>query len=316
MKTAPCVIGIVTWNNLRFLPGLKANLAGLAVRPLKILIYDNGSTDGSAAWVRENWPEAALFTGSENLGFAEANNQLIEAGFADRAVTAYLALNSDALLEPDFFETVMPSLESAQKTGAVQPLVLRLDDSMKPTGKIDTTGIIWNPHDGLFLDRHAGEPVEHAPQMTGPVFGPNAAVAVYSRECLESVWEPHGWFDRRFFAYYEDVDLAWRMRRAGWETVFIPSAKAYHRRYGSSRSGQEQEKLLYRNRLWLHLKNEGRPPLGSLRAVAREVACVGRAFTTRPYLKSALEERFSRYREFSGEFDPASPKINLSEFAS
>ncbi len=315
MNTAPCVIGIVTWNNFRFLSGLRKTVNSLTITPVKTVIYDNGSTDNSVEWLKTHWPEATLIAGQENLGFAEGHNRLIELAFRAPAATSYVALNSDALLAPDFLEKALPGLDPASRIGAVQPLVLRLDDNMRPTGVIDTTGIAFDVRNRLFVDRHENTSPSMRDEIPGPVFGPSAAVAVYHRDYLEAVKDSvNGYFDRRFFAYYEDVDLAWRARRKGWKAVFIPSAKAYHRRYGSTRSQPEQEKLVYRNRLWLHLKNEGRPPVNSIRAAARELAALARSVTTRSYLRPAVGERFSRYGEFLKDYDPALPKINPSEF--
>ncbi len=310
----PCAVGIVLWNNRRFLPGLRENLKALTFSPVKTVIYDNGSTDGCAEWVEKEWPEAHLIRSASNLGFAEGHNQLMEAAFGKFGAEAYLALNSDALLAPDFLENALPSLDPARRIGAVQPLVLRLDDSMKPTGKVDTTGIAWDAAEGLFLDRGEGEPEGPRHETPGPVFGPSGAVALYHRDYLEAAKDPgHGYYDRRFFAYYEDVDLAWRAQRKGWRAVYVPAAKAYHRRYGSGQA-PAVESLLYRNRWWLHLKNTGRPPVVSAKSAAREAAAALRSLTTRRYLRQALVERFARTGEMRSAYDPGLETIDLREF--
>lgn len=314
-ETVPCAVGIAIWNNRSLLPGLKQNLSALSTQPRLVLLFDNGSNDDSAGWIAQNWPEAALLKSPVNTGFAEAHNRLIEAAFANPEITAYLALNSDALLDPDFFKSAFSALDPEMKMGAVQPLVLQLDETMKPTGRIDTTGIGFNARTGLFIDRHRGEPPGAAHQTAGPVFGPSGAVALYHRDWLAAVKDPeHGYFDRRFFAYYEDVDISWRARRLGWNAVFIPGAKAYHQRYGSLGARPEQEKLLYRNRLWLHLKNEGWGSLLAPKLAGRELLNLLRAATTRPWLRDVLAEKFRTAVEIGREYDPELEKIDPRDY--
>lgn len=314
---APWAVGVVLWNNRDLLPALRDNLRALSPRPAAILVLDNGSADGSADWVGANWPEANLTRSKENLGFAEGHNRLIAEALSDSRILGYLALNSDALLENDFLEIAPASLNPNQRIGSLQPLVRRLDANMQRTNLIDTTGIGFNAHEGLFLDRHAGEefdPARH--EIPGEVFGCSGAVALYHRTLLEEVHElATGYFDRRFFAYYEDVDLAWRAQRHGWRCVYEPRARAWHRRYGSMRSSPQQEKLLYRNRLWLHAKNEGGRALTSPKQILREGANLLRAITTRRYLWYVLPERFREAANLRKEFDRSLPRINLRDFS-
>jgi GT2 family glycosyltransferase len=84
------------------------------------------------------------------------------------------------------------------------------------------------------------------------VFGPCAGAALYRREMLDKV----GWFDEDFFAYLEDVDLAWRARRAGWRCLYVPRARVLHRHSATGREGSPFKSYhLGRNKVWLVLKN-------------------------------------------------------------
>lgn len=311
---APHAIGVVLWNNRSLLEGLRANLRAMDPLPARVLVWDNGSEDGCARWVRENWGEAELIAHRKNAGFAAAHNGLIDRALEDAAIEGYLALNSDALLEKDFLDRASAALDLKQLMGAVQPLVRRLDEHMAQTELIDTTGICFDAHEGLFRDRDAGRAFAALHRARGEVFGPSGAVALYSRALLEDVKESTGYFDERFFAYYEDVDLAWRARRKGWRTIYAPEAVSWHRRYGSLRSSPAQEKLLYRNRLWLHAKNERGWALASTRQFAREAFNLVRAFTTRRYLREVLFERYQVAAQMRRDYDPGSEQVNPRDF--
>jgi GT2 family glycosyltransferase len=115
---------------------------------------------------------------------------------------------------------------------------------------------------GIATERLTGAPVALAAEPA-EVFGPSACFALYRAEMLAQV----GGFDERFFAYLEDVDVAWRAQAAGWSCVYEPTAIAYHR--GSSSSGHASAMkyfLVGRNRMWLLARNATRRQL--LRAVA------------------------------------------------
>ena len=311
---APYAVGVVLWNNRPLLEGLRAGLRALDPLPARVLLWDNGSNDGCARWARENWAEAELITHPENAGFAAAHNALIDRALEDPAIEGYLALNSDALLEKHFLAKAGGALDPAARIGAVQPLVRRLDADMKQTELIDTTGICFDAREGLFLDRDAGRAFATLHRPRGEVFGPSGAVALYHRALLEDIREATGYFDERFFAYYEDVDLAWRARRKGWRARYAPEAVCWHRRYGSMRSSPAQEKLLYRNRLWLHAKNERGWALASPRQAAREAWNLARALTARPYLREVLSERYRLAARMRRDYDPGGKRVDLSEF--
>ena len=310
----PYAVGIVLWNNRPLLEGLRRSVRALDPAPAQVLLWDNGSEDGSVEWIRENWTEAAFTAHGRNSGFSPGHNALINWAFQDREIEGYLALNSDALLEPDFFAQADRVLNAAEGIGAVQPLVRRLDENMERTPLLDTTGICFDKREGLFLDRDAGREFASLKRASGEVFGPSGAVALYHRKLLEDVRDPTGYFDERFFAYYEDVDLAWRAQRKGWRAMYAPKAVAWHRRYGSMRSSPEQEKLLYRNRLWLHAKNDGGWALTSMRQAAREALNVARAFSTRPYLREVIFHRYRLAAELRRGYDRSGKRVNPRDF--
>ena len=118
---------------------------------------------------------------------------------------------------------------------------------------LDPVGIAWDRLGGLPDDPGEREPVE--------VFGPCAGAALYRRAMLEQI----GLFDEDFFAYLEDVDLAWRARLAGWRCLYAPAARVYHAHSATGVEGSPfKSRLLARNKVWLIAKNYG--PNGCLLA--------------------------------------------------
>jgi GT2 family glycosyltransferase len=115
---------------------------------------------------------------------------------------------------------------------------------------LDAVGFAWDRRGGELDDRLETEPVE--------VFGPCAGAALYRRAMLDEI----GLFDEDFFAYLEDVDLAWRARLAGWRCLYVPAARVYHIHSATAVEGSPfKNRLLGRNKVWLIAKNYPMPQL-------------------------------------------------------
>jgi GT2 family glycosyltransferase len=109
---------------------------------------------------------------------------------------------------------------------------------------IDRAAIAWDRRGGEPEDGRETEPVE--------VFGACAGAALYRREMLQEV----GRFDEAFFAYLEDVDLAWRAQRMGWHCLYVPAAHVLHRHSATGQEGSPFKSFhLGRNKVWLVVKN-------------------------------------------------------------
>lgn len=128
---------------------------------------------------------------------------------------------------------------------------------MAPPSLIDSAGIEID-RAGFAWNRYNGQPEELDEREPYEVFGPSAAAALYRREMLDDV----GLFDEGFFAYYEDVDLAWRARLRGWRCLYVPTARVYHVHSATSGHGSPfKQYYLTRNKLWTTLKNYPAPAL-------------------------------------------------------
>ena len=234
---------IVSWNGRRLLERCLPLALAQDYGDYEVVVVDNGSTDGTAGWVASAYPSVRLIRCEHNLGFAEGNNVAIRATESAHVAT----LNNDAEPSAGWLPTLVRVVESSPDVGSCASRMLRADAPgvVDACGlEVDRAGIAWN--------RRSGEP-DRADEVTPyEVFGPCAGAALYRREMLDRV----GLFDSDYFAYYEDADLAWRARRAGWRCMYVPAARVLHRHSSTGREGSPFKGYhLGRNKTWTLLKN-------------------------------------------------------------
>lgn len=217
-----CIV-IPNWNGKDH---LAACLESLQKQSLvsHIIVVDNGSSDGSAEFVKKHFPDVDLLRNSKNLGFAGGVNVGIR--HAIKLSAKYVALfNNDAVAEKDWLKRLVACLDKDEVVGIATPKLLTADGK-----KLDSTGdyyTVW----GLPYPRGRGETeIDRYDDMTD-VFAASGGASLYRVAMLEAV----GLFDEAFFAYYEDVDLSFRAQLAGWKVKFVPEAMAYHQIGGTSK---------------------------------------------------------------------------------
>ncbi|MBK8293800.1 MAG: glycosyltransferase family 2 protein [Solirubrobacterales bacterium] len=182
----------------------------------EVVVVDNGSTDGSQDMIKADFPECRLIELGQNLGFGRALNQAI----SEVGDGPILLLNNDVVLEPEFVAEILATAES---TGAAMVASVLLQS--EAPGLIDSAGIIADEETLMAFDFLEGRPVAIAAEVGGPL-GPSGGAALYDRAAFESV----GGFDQQIFAYYEDLDLALRMRIAGFTCALSSGARGIHAR--------------------------------------------------------------------------------------
>ncbi|WP_338115845.1 glycosyltransferase family 2 protein [Paenibacillus monticola] len=231
----------------------------------QIVVVDNASGDGcvekvrafynkleaaSAPSVEVNCPSFLLLPNPTNTGFAPAHNQAIDATKSDYC----LILNPDLTLAPDYVSRLVARMEANPLIGsATGKLLLKADPQL-----VDSTGLRMNKARRAF-DRGAGELAVNW-QQSGPVFGVSGAAAMYSRRLIDDVSVDGEFFDGDFFAYKEDVDVAWRAQLLGWQGYYDAEAIGYHER-GWKTSGRDSKpmfirRISYINRYKMIYKNE------------------------------------------------------------
>lgn len=201
---------IVTWRSghrvLSCLERLEAQ-----GRPHAVWLVDNASGDGTVAAVRERFPDVRVLETGSNLGFGGAVNAGVAAGGAE----AIVLVNDDVELEDGALAALVAPLADDPGVGMVAGLT-----TMPGSGLVDGFGVEVDVTLAPY-NRLRGESVGPA---EGVLLGPSGALAAYRRDAFEAV----GGFDRRIFAYGEDVDLALRIRLAGWRAVAVAESRGVH----------------------------------------------------------------------------------------
>jgi hypothetical protein len=214
----------------------------------EVLVVDNASPDGAGEHVAKGYPEVALLRSPRNVGFAGGTNLGLRAARGALLVT----LNQDAVAEPRFLEEIARGVDLERRVGMVASKMLFLHDPRL----LNSTGIALT-RDFYARDRGHGERDEGQWEAPGEVFGPCGGAGLYARALLDDV----GLFDERFFCYFEDVDLAWRARLAGWQCAYAPRAvvRHAHRSAQGTREGLPPQVRWWceRNRVWAVAKNAG-----------------------------------------------------------
>jgi GT2 family glycosyltransferase len=180
----------------------------------RVILADNASSDGTPRKVREQFPDVHLVELSENRGFAAACNAGVAAGRGDIVVL----LNNDVDADAEFLEWVVEPLLADVQVGSVAPLLLRPGRHL-----IDSVGLAADPTLAGF-PRLQGRPVHDAAEPHPILLGPSGGAAAYRRRA----WEEAGGLDEAIFIYQEDLDLALRLRQAGWGAVAAPTAIGVH----------------------------------------------------------------------------------------
>ena len=220
--------------------------------PEQIIIIDNASTDRTCERIVPFLDQVQLVCNSENIGFAAAHNQALH--LAPHDCSFHLVLNPDVILHPDYLHELMQFARRHPKAGSLTGLLLSGSNS----GKVDSAGLRINRGRRAF-DRGQGEP---ALSYSTPceVFGVSGAAALYRRDMMEEISCEGQFFDEAFFAYKEDVDVAWRARLAGWTAYCVPSANALHERgWKQGERGQRTLKIRrhsFENRYRMMIKND------------------------------------------------------------
>ncbi|HYP47311.1 MAG TPA: glycosyltransferase, partial [Thermoleophilaceae bacterium] len=231
----------------------------------EVVVVDNGSGDDSVELVRERFPAVKLVELKSNEGFAGG----MAAGIAAARGQWLAVFNNDTTIEPDAVSRLLAAARSQPRVGAVAAQMRFADrrDVLNSAGlELDRLGIA--------ADRLVGTKVdENQPLEPYEVFGATGGAALFSMEMLEEV----GGFDETFFAFFEDVDLAWRARAHGWRALYAPGAVVYHHHSATARHGSPAKLFLVgRNRLRTLAKNATRGQLlrNAPRMVLYDVAYV------------------------------------------
>lgn len=232
---------IPNYNGLSFMEPCFESLKEQTVRDFKVLVVDNGSTDGSVEWLKEHRIPSIFL--KENTGFSGAVNTGIRA-----ADTPYvLLLNNDTRVEPGFVAAMERAMDQSPKIFSVSSRMIQ----MYHPELLDDAGDMYSIL-GWAYQRGVGRSSELY-QKSCRVFSACAGAAIYRRAVFDEI----GLFDELHFAYLEDIDVGWRAKLYGYDNVYCPDAAVYH--VGSGTSGSRYNsfkvRLAARNCIYLNYKN-------------------------------------------------------------
>lgn len=181
----------------------------------RVIVVDNGSSDGSAEHVRASWPAVEVLDIPENIGVAAALNRAVSATRSELLAL----LNNDIELEPDWLEQLVATLDAHPPAASASGKLLRFHDR----STIDAAGdlMLWS---GAVINRGHGMLDEGQFDAEEAVFAACAGAALYRRSAFQVV----GAFDESFFAYLEDIDWGVRAQLAGFESRYVGAAVGYH----------------------------------------------------------------------------------------
>jgi GT2 family glycosyltransferase len=251
----PIALILLNWNTPQFTSNAITSLLQHC-NPLlfDIIVADNGSTDGSLSILQQSFSGLIYLDNQENLGFAEGNNMAVEYSISKGYIYSLL-INNDTEVDQDVVTGLFDHLEAYPKAAAVQPAIYWMHQKQ----------VIWN---GLGLYN----------PITGKIYNNKkiqSVTAFHQAEWLtgccmllrNSVLKQTGAFNKAYFLYYEDVELSFRIRKAGHELHYLPGLKIYHEAGASSQlSSKAKEGTLSpvihyyvnRNHIWF-LRQYGNP---------------------------------------------------------
>ncbi|MBI4863972.1 MAG: glycosyltransferase family 2 protein [Candidatus Riflebacteria bacterium] len=220
-------VAVVTFNSIHDLPACLDSLREGGTGRVRTVVVDNASTDGTAELVRHGYPAVELEENRVNRGYGAALNQVLRT-----TRTPYLLLtNADVVYRPGSVARLVETLQREPRVGLIGPM-LEGDDGV-PVSPARAFPSVTLELAELFLAHRLWprNPVHHGffqPGRPGYVVG---AVLVARTRALEEV----GGFDERYWLYFEETDLAWRLARAGWDVAVCPEATVVHHGGGSAR---------------------------------------------------------------------------------
>jgi len=224
MSKKPLVYIItINWNGINDTIECLESLKKITYKNYKIILVDNNSKDNQAEKLKKQFPYIKLVKNSENTGFCIANNQGMELALKDKADYALL-LNNDTTVAPDFLDILIDYSEKHQNIGITSPKILWYNSNLILSMGGNISYLL--PKRTLI---GKGKKSTMFKKNIEPDFVSGCALLIKS-EVIEKI----GMLDPVFFAYYEDVDISYRARRAGYKIVVLPKSVIWHKKSAST----------------------------------------------------------------------------------
>ena len=241
---------ILNWNGQHFLQKYLPSVLSSTYKNVQIIVADNASTDNSIQYLKEHFPTIKIIINPTNEGFAKGYNTALKQVSADY----FVLLNSDVEVRPNWIEPIITLMESDKTIAACQPKIL--DEKNKTLfeyagacgGWIDIFGYPFAR--GRVLEKIEADNGQYDNAI--PCFWASGAAMFVKAHVYNLV----GGLDEYFFAHQEEIDLCWRMQRAGYKIYIQPASVVYHVGGGTLPKGNSKKTYLnFRNNLIMLFKN-------------------------------------------------------------
>ncbi len=239
MKTPRVAVIIVSYNGLPIVQECLPSVVQTKWDNLQIVFVDNHSSDDSAAWVNEQFSDIQVISNPDNWLFSRANNEAIRQIECDYVVL----LNNDVAVSDDWLAPLIMYAEASSRVAALQPKILQF----KRREHFEYAGACGGFLDRLGYPLARGRIFEHTEEDSGQYDTPakidwaSGAALLLRRSALDKV----GLLDEFFGLHMEEIDLCWRLRRAGYEIGVVPESKVFH--IGGATLARTSHRKLYYN---------------------------------------------------------------------
>lgn len=243
-------IVLVCWNNKAYLDPCLKSLYDTGMRnSFDVIVVDNGSTDGSQQMLAEKYPEVKIIQNDSNLGLGKASNQGIEATHGKYV----LLLNNDTIVNGAAFDAMVDFFEEHPRVGAVGGKILNPDGTTQSCyNYFSTVGEEFLIATRLGEKFRPGYPSVMNGNQIKSVDWMTSACLMVRRATLDEV----GLLDENYFIYGDEVDLQYRIKKAGWDIYYLPEATTIH--YGGrSMTRWPRRKLVYRGKMLFYKNHYG-----------------------------------------------------------
>lgn len=241
---------ILNWNGRGMLERFLPSVVEYTQVEAEVIVADNGSTDDSLQFLKENYPQIRVIAMDKNYGFAGGYNKALEQVEADY----FVLLNDDVEVSPHWVKNVVSAMEMDTETAIGQPKILMYDDKNRfeyagaAGGWIDSYGYPFCR--GRMFDIVEEDNGQYD-QECECFWATGAAMFVKA-----AVWKELKGLDEDFFAHMEEIDLCWRAQNAGWKVKCYPQSKVWHVGGGTlPKSSPTKTYLNFRNNLYMLYKN-------------------------------------------------------------
>jgi hypothetical protein len=249
-RSPSVAVVILNWNGKHFLEKFLPSVVEDDYENLSVIVADNASTDDSIIFLQKNYPRVKIIINPVNEGFAKGYNTALKQVSADY----YILLNSDVEVTKGWIKPVISLMENDTGIAACQPKVLSFDNKQKfeyagaSGGWIDSLGYPFSR--GRVFDNCENDHRQYN-NATEIFWATGAALFVRA-----SVYHELTGFDEYFFAHQEEIDLCWRMQRAGYKIYVEPASYVFHVGGGTLPMGNKRKVFFnFRNNLIMLAKN-------------------------------------------------------------